>query len=256
MKNLFAVLLMNVFVFFCLSTSYCQVKTDFKTKLDRIKAEMAKPPVSSTPTKKPNSNAKISIGLSKEQVLDLLGEPCFKAPEYWKYDLFAVVSFDKNGLVSDWDGFPYKSPKGLERASVQPSTPRTTYTPTTEATPKSGAKASPAKTEKFKFCPNCGKKAGKGDNYCSKCSSSLIKDSVEAPVAVAEKEEVAPQKQESFEYKYVFYDEYELINPYNPNLEDRLNALGKEGWEVMSQRKAKDDIKGWGIEISLKRKKL
>lgn len=178
MKGLYSVLLLNIFVFCCLTTSYCQQKTDFKTKLEAIKAEMAKPAEKPTPIKKLSSDGKICIGLTKEQVLSLLGKPCFKASEFWKYGISELVRFDSEGFVCDWDGLPYKSPKALERDKDQPPAPKTN--PRLNSVENKGKEAVESKNKSKKavntesnFCVKCGNEIGSGNEFCGKCGRKI-----------------------------------------------------------------------------------
>ncbi|EKD80849.1 MAG: hypothetical protein ACD_39C02123G0001 [uncultured bacterium] len=58
--------------------------------------------------------------------------------------------------------------------------------------------------------------------------------------------------QPSWEYQTIFFTDMELITI---SFDERVNELGKEGWEMISSRRAKSDFDGWGFEASLKRKK-
>jgi ankyrin repeat protein len=55
----------------------------------------------------------------------------------------------------------------------------------------------------------------------------------------------------NWEYKTEFFSDMSLAMK---SFDSRLNELGKDGWEMVTQRRCKSDYQGWGVEVSLKRK--
>lgn len=107
-----------------------------------------------------------------------------------------------------------------------------------------------AKGKELNSCVKCGKKRAVDENFCGKCGFSFI--AAKNTPGISETKSESDHATVVFEYKTLFIGDSELRLE---DLDSQLNKFGAEGWEVISQRRAKGGILNeWGVEVSLKRK--
>lgn len=192
-------------------------------------------------------NKSISVGMTKKQVLKILGEPNMRGGNYWEYQDSETkeakyVTFNSAELVGEGSALNNLKSSGKKSGSD----------------PKLCDKAGESQGQGAddKFCGKCGKKRGVDDNFCGKCGASYVSEKITPEIATQNVGETQPTSP-VFEYKTVFLTDRDMA--LKQSLDSILNELGKDGWEVISQRRARDSsyagtTREWGVEVSLKRK--